>query len=95
MTTEFKPALILGSGFHKHVFSHADGSSGGIATKKAELIRNQASVPPERIELGGKANPRIWFPNGTVLYPKSIRMGLHDYGRLITSIKKAFRKLQR
>lgn len=95
MTTELKPALILGSGFHKHVFSHADGSSGGLATKKAEFIRTQASVPPQVVERDGKANPRIWFPNGTVLCPKSIRMGLHDYGRSLTSIKKAFRKLKR
>lgn len=62
--------------------------------KGVELIRTQASIPPGTIHQGINTNPRVWFPNGTILKPKSIRMGLHDYGGSTTSIKETFRKLK-
>ncbi len=41
---------------------------------RAEQDRLGRSVEP----LAGK-HARVWFPNGTMLAPNTIRMGLHDY----------------
>ena len=38
---------------------------------------------------------RVWFPNGNVNDPKSIRMGLHDYGAAPFAIKSAFELLKK
>lgn len=37
---------------------------------------------------------RVWFPNGNVNDPKSIRMGLHDYGAAPFAIQSAFALLK-
>jgi hypothetical protein len=37
---------------------------------------------------------RVWFPNGNVNDPKSIRMGLHDYGAAPFAIQNAFALLK-
>lgn len=70
------------------------GVSNANKVSDTERYRTEASVPPEVIGQSGNSNPRVWFPNGTILKPKSIRMGLHDYGGSTTSIKETFGQLK-
>lgn len=42
----------------------------------------------------GAQRQRVWFPNGKVNEPKSIRMGLHDYGAAPFAIQNAFALLK-
>lgn len=37
---------------------------------------------------------RVWFPNGSLFMPKSIRMGLHNYGSAPHAIQQAFKSLK-
>lgn len=37
---------------------------------------------------------RIWFPNGSICEPKTIRMGLYDYGAQAHALKIAFDRLK-
>jgi hypothetical protein len=47
------------------------------------------------IQIGEDLETKVWFPNGSVLRPSSIRMGLHDYGTQPHAIKSAFSHLKK
>ena len=44
----------------------------------------------EMEKANGQKPTRVWFPNGHVKNPSSIRMGLYDYGSQAHAIKQAF-----
>jgi hypothetical protein len=43
----------------------------------------------------GQKKARLWFPNGSVLRPSTVRMGLNDYGISAFGIKTAFNAAKR
>ena len=58
-----------------------------------EVIRLNASIAPDA-SASHKHTPRVWFPNGSILRPSSIRMGLHDYGDAPGAIRLAFNQIK-
>ena len=40
------------------------------------------------------ARVRVWFPNGNVINPDSIRLGLRDYGTKPVTISRLFNELK-
>ena len=86
----WNPALRAKS-LHLHRDSGPQKSSASMMRR--DLVRIHASVAPAHTEQT-RASARLWFPNGSVLRPKTIRMGLHDYGEAPASIQTAFRRLK-
>ena len=57
-----------------------------------EERRLAASVAP--VATARCSRPRLWYPNGSILQPESIRMGLRDYGAAPEAIRLAFNRLK-
>lgn len=61
--------------------------SGGLTEVEAGRLMNY-------IQSAHSPDMRIWFPNGSICEPNTIRMGLYDYGAQAHSLKIAFDQLK-
>lgn len=62
----------------------------GDAIKQDKLEHNEIARLNNYVTKNATSSTKIWYPNGSVLRPETIRMGLYDYGSKPHAIKYAF-----
>lgn len=83
--------MAWGAGVERLQHSSGADISDKINQREQRRLMTRVLIPG----VDGGAHRSIWFPNGCVFAPETIRMGLHDYGTAPHAIQIAFAQIKR
>ena len=87
---------VISLNFDHCWIGNADFTCHPISTtiKMDKIERNEIARLNNYITPNSVPSMKIWYPNGSVLRPETIRMGLYDYGSKPHAIKCAFKRIK-